>query len=115
MLVFVLASGVEPRWSWLELPLLIALLGVFATGIAMLLSALFVRFRDVQPIWEVVSQMLFYASPILYAIDDDARRDVQHLLMCNPLAAIARAGAPRGRSTRARRARRRRSAAPSGC
>ena len=31
-----------------------------------LLSALFVRYRDVQPIWDVGSQMLFYASPILY-------------------------------------------------
>ena len=27
---------------------------------------LFVRYRDVEPIWEVVTQMLFYASPVLY-------------------------------------------------
>ena len=32
-----------------------------ATGVSMLLSALYVRFRDVQPIWEVVLQVLFYA------------------------------------------------------
>ena len=32
-------------------------------GMAMLLSALFVHFRDIQPIWEVVTQILFYASP----------------------------------------------------
>ena len=41
----------------------------------MLLSALYVRFRDVQPIWEVVLQAAFYATPILYAIETspDAR------------------------------------------
>ncbi len=34
----------------------------------MLLSVLFVRFRDIQPIWDVSSQMLFYASPIIYPV-----------------------------------------------
>ena len=34
----------------------------------MLLSALFVYFRDIQPIWEVVSQVIFYASPIIIPI-----------------------------------------------
>ena len=34
----------------------------------MLLSALWVRYRDVQPIWDVVLQMTFYATPILYTI-----------------------------------------------
>src|SRR5215204_6154997 len=43
VLVFMLASGVEPRLSWVQLPLLIGVLGVFATGIALLLSALYVR------------------------------------------------------------------------
>ncbi len=32
----------------------------------MLLSALYVRFRDVQPIWEVFLQVWFYGSPIIY-------------------------------------------------
>ncbi len=88
VLVFMLASGVEPRLSWIQMPLLIAILGVFATGIAMLLSALYVRFRDVKPIWEVFSQMIFYASPVIYPIESIPNEKVQHLLMCNPLAAI---------------------------
>jgi len=88
VLVFMLASGVEPRLSWLELPLLIAILGVFATGIALLLSALYVRFRDIKPIWEVLSQVVFYGSPVLYAIENVPNEKYQHLIMCNPLAAI---------------------------
>jgi ABC-2 type transport system permease protein len=88
VLVFMLASGVEPRLSWIQLPFLIAVLGVFGTGIAMLLSALYVRFRDVKPIWEVFSQMIFYASPVLYPIETIPNEKIQNLLMCNPLAAI---------------------------
>ena len=45
------------------------MLAVFSTGIAMLLSALFVSFRDIQPIWEVVSQILFYASPVIISVE----------------------------------------------
>ena len=54
--------------SWLEVPLIVGLLVVLSTGIAMLLSALFVYFRDIQPIWEVLSQVIFYASPIIIPI-----------------------------------------------
>ncbi len=89
--IFVMANGVEPRWSWLELiPLLLAL-GVLATGLGMLLSALYVRYRDVSPIWEVMLQVFFYASPILYPIELVAERggeDVQQAMMLSPLTAI---------------------------
>ncbi len=85
--VFVLGNGVYPSWGWLELPLLIGLLVALATGAGMLLSVLFVRYRDMKPIWEVGSQILFYASPVLYVatmVPDGWKR----LYLCNPLAAI---------------------------
>ena len=87
---FMAMAGVEVRWTWLELPALIVLLFLFATGLSMLLSALFVRFRDVRPIWEVVSQALFYASPVIYPIEQVAQRNetLAQVAMCNPLAAI---------------------------
>src|SRR3954454_21227448 len=62
--VFLLASGGRPRWTWLELPLLLAVLGARPAAIAMLLSALFVRYRDIEPIWTVVLQVIFYITPI---------------------------------------------------
>ena len=91
VVIFVLADGVEPRWAWLEIVPLVLALGVLATGIGMLLSALYVRFRDVQPIWEVVLQVAFYASPILYPIElvaEHGGEDVQQAMMLNPLTAI---------------------------
>jgi ABC-2 type transport system permease protein len=90
VVVFAIASGVSPHLSWLELPLLLGFLGVFALGVAMLLSSLYVRFRDVRPIWEVVAQALFYASPVIYVIEkvEQYHPSWVKFLMCNPLAMI---------------------------
>jgi ABC-2 type transport system permease protein len=89
VLIFALASGVKPHWSWLEVPLLLSALCIFVLGLAMLLSALYVRFRDVQPIWEVVMQLFFYGTPIIYAIETiGVSKNVRELIMLNPLASI---------------------------
>ena len=88
--IFVAASGAPARWSWLLLPVPLVLLVVFGTGLAMLLSALYVPFRDVRPIWEVFQQALFYATPILYPIEKVAERSetLTKVVMGNPLAVI---------------------------
>lgn len=88
--VFVIASGVAPRASWLLVPIPLVVLVVLATGVAMLVSALYVSFRDVQPILEVVLQALFYATPVFYPVelllDYDER--VGQAAMANPVASI---------------------------
>jgi ABC-2 type transport system permease protein len=89
VLAFVLLTGVDPRLEWLALPLLLLPLALFAGGLAMLLSALYVRFRDVQPIWEVMLQVIFYGSPILYVLDLLPTEELRHLLVWfNPMATI---------------------------
>ena len=85
--VFVFASGIEPRASWLELVPLVALLVVFTTGVTMLLSALYVRYRDMQPIWEVALQILFYASPVIYVTSTFPDR-IEKEAMANPITAV---------------------------
>jgi len=88
--VFVIASGVPPRWTWLLLPVPLALMLVFATGVAMLLSALYVRYRDVRPIWDVVLQALFYATPILYPVEAviGKSQTLATIMLLNPIAAL---------------------------
>jgi ABC-2 type transport system permease protein len=88
VLVFVLATGVDPRWDWLLFPLVPLVLGLLTAGISMLASALYVRFRDVKPIWEVLLQALFYATPILYVVEILPSERLQHLIMLSPLAAF---------------------------
>ncbi len=89
--IFAIAAGVRPMLSWLELPLIILALVICATGLAMLLSALFVHFRDIQPIWEVIAQILFYASPVIISIQTvmaKLNHTWLHIYMLNPLAVI---------------------------
>jgi ABC-2 type transport system permease protein len=89
--IFAVGAGVHPMLSWLELPLILAALIAFSAGMAMLLSALFVHFRDIQPIWEVISQILFYASPVIISIQtvtDKLSSLWLHIYMLNPLAVI---------------------------
>ncbi|HXC44963.1 MAG TPA: ABC transporter permease [Solirubrobacteraceae bacterium] len=103
VLLFALISGVSPMLSWLELPLILLLLVVFSTGLAMLLSALFVRFRDISPIWEVVSQIIFYGSPVIIPLSkvretllypkppataDSIDHLLYHIYMLNPLVTV---------------------------
>jgi ABC-2 type transport system permease protein len=86
--VFVVANGVPVRWTWLLLPLVLIPLIALTTGVAMLLSSLYVRFRDVQPIWFVFSTLLFYASPVLYTFEVIDARGFQKLFMLNPIACL---------------------------
>lgn len=94
--IFALISGISPMWSWFELPFILAVLVVFSAGIAMLLSAMYVNFRDVQPIWDVASQVIFYASPLIIPLeevqsklsDGGFRHVLYHIYLLNPLVAI---------------------------
>ena len=86
VLAFTIGNGVYPKWSWLEMPVLVLLLATLAVGIGMLLSALYVRYRDIAPIWEVASQALFYASPIIYPAF--RYKHLLHVAMINPIATI---------------------------
>ncbi len=91
VLVFALASGVRPMLTWLEIPLILALLVIFATGLSLLLSSLYVYFRDAAPIWEVVSQILFYCSPVivpLTLVQQKLSPALVKVYMLNPLATI---------------------------
>lgn len=84
---FVVISGVEPRVGWLQLPVLVALLAAFAVGVTMLLAALFVRHRDIKPIWEVALQLFFYGSPVLYVVTD-VPDSFMRFEVANPIAVV---------------------------
>ena len=86
--VFMFFGHVHVGWGalWL-IPLLIELYLV-ALSLAFLLSALFVRYRDITYIWEVIVQAGFYGTPIIYALQRVHYHRAQELLLLNPLAQI---------------------------
>jgi ABC-2 type transport system permease protein len=88
--VFALANGVSPRLQWVEMIPIVLGFVVLATGIGMVLSALYVRFRDVQPIWDVFLQAWFYLSPIMYPASAYARfgPHFEQFALINPIATM---------------------------
>ncbi len=89
--VFLIATGVTPRLTWLALPLILALLLLLTAGVSTLLSVLYVRFRDIAQIWGVLALAIFYASPVLYPVEK-VPHSLQWLLLINPLAPLLTAG-----------------------
>ncbi|HEM5051196.1 TPA: ABC transporter permease [Streptococcus suis] len=91
VLVFALISGVQFTWTSLIIFPLFVELVLLATGVAFILSSLFVRFRDIGPIWEVVLQAGLYATPIIYSLTFIIQRgqtNVAKIMMLNPIAQI---------------------------
>lgn len=88
VLGFLFAFGVTPDWSWLLFPFVVVVLFVFTAAVSMMLSVLYVRFRDVAIIWMVFAQALFYATPVLYPVEAFENETYEHLLMINPLAVM---------------------------
>jgi ABC-2 type transport system permease protein len=66
--VFVAFNRLTPGLGWLLLPPLFVELYAFTLGVGLILATLFVRFRDVSQVWELLAQLLFYASPIIIPI-----------------------------------------------
>lgn len=65
---FLAWNRIEPRLEWLWLfPLALELL-LFTLGVSIFLATLFVRFRDVGQVWELGTQLAFYASPIILPV-----------------------------------------------
>jgi ABC-2 type transport system permease protein len=85
---FIIFYGVDPMWTWLLLPVILALVFVLTCGVSLLLSALNVRFRDVAIIWTVAATVLLYATPIIYPIDFLEPSFLKDLLLANPLTLI---------------------------
>lgn len=88
IVIFMFINGVDFSWLALVSPLYILELFVFALGLAFLLSALFVKLRDINYIWEIIMQGLFYASAVIYPISMVVERSetVATLLLINPVA-----------------------------
>jgi ABC-2 type transport system permease protein len=81
--VFILAWGIDPTWTWLLFPLVLAGFLVLTTAVSMIVASLYPRFRDTALIWGVFSTILFYASPVLYPIEV-VPDPVHDFLLINP-------------------------------
>ncbi len=85
--IFMIAQGVQVRVDTLYLlPLFVQLMAI-SLSMALFLSALYVRLRDVDYIWQVLMQAAFYITPILYPLTMVPERWAR-ILILNPVAQI---------------------------
>lgn len=86
--VFLIINQVDLTWLALLTPLYILEIFVFALGLSFLLSALFVKIRDVNYIWEIIMQGLFYASAVIYPLSMviEKSEKAAQILLINPVA-----------------------------
>ena len=82
--VFCAFDHIVFTWKFLLLLYPICLLLLFNIGVGLILSALFVFFRDIQYLWAVFTQLLMYMSAIFYTIDKYSY-NVQCLFLLNPV------------------------------
>ncbi|MCR5214507.1 MAG: ABC transporter permease [Eubacterium sp.] len=83
-MVFVLIDGISlhPRFLMLLIPIIC--LAVMSIGIGMILSSLFIFFKDTEYLYDIFLTLLTYVSAVFYRIDifpDNARR----LFLLNPV------------------------------
>jgi ABC-2 type transport system permease protein len=86
IIVFMIINHVDPMRTILWLPLIFAELYLFALGLSFFFSAAFVKFRDINYIWEVCLQAGFYLTPILYPLSRITNVTFQKLILLNPMA-----------------------------
>ncbi|WP_270789656.1 ABC transporter permease [Enterococcus diestrammenae] len=90
VLFFGLINGVEiSGWAILS-PLLLLELYAFSLGVAFILATIYVRFRDLGPIWEVIIQVGMYGTPLIYPVSMVLAQSeiIAKLLLFNPMAQI---------------------------
>lgn len=67
---FVAFDGIPFTWQFLCLLYPVACLIIFNLGLGLILSALFVFFRDIQYLWGIMTQLLMWLSAVFYTIDN---------------------------------------------
>lgn len=82
--IFCVLDGITFTWRFILLLYPIFCLVLFNLGVGLILSALFVFFRDIQYLWSIFSQLLMYMSAIFYTIDHYSYT-VQCLFLANPV------------------------------
>ena len=82
--VFCAFDHVEFTWKFVLLAYPVVTLMLFNVGMGLVLSALFIFFRDIDYLWRVFLQLLMYGSAIFYTIDRFPP-EMQLAFACNPL------------------------------
>ena len=83
--LIVVALGHPLHWTWIYLPVPLLALTIFTLGATFLFAAVNVYYRDVAHILQILLQILFYVTPIIFSIDFFPEK-YRWIFKLNPLA-----------------------------
>lgn len=82
--IFCILDHITFTWKFIMLLYPVVLLLLFNIGVGMILSALYVFFRDIQYLWSVFTLLLMYMSAIFYSVNSFSPK-IQRLFLANPV------------------------------
>jgi len=85
--IFYLYADVSYSTTILLFPIIMLLLIIFTFSVSLILSSYYLKFKDLQHIWNVVLQIGFWLTPIIYPLAMVPEK-VRFLLFMNPMARI---------------------------
>ena len=85
LFVFLLYYGIYPSWEWLFFPLLILPMALLLMGVSFGLGSLKVFYGDVLHTWEIILQLMFWGTPIIYPLSIVPEK-IRNYIYLNPFA-----------------------------
>ena len=82
--LFAALDGIQFGWHFITLVYPIVCLVMLSVGMGLILSAMFVFFRDTKYLYDVFLQLLHYMSAIFYKVDHYSQ-GVQNIFLLNPV------------------------------
>lgn len=84
LLIVILARGMQIQWTTLFVPVYLISLVLFSLGIGMVLSAMYVYFRDIRHLYGVFCTLWMYLTPLFWTVTTMSAK-VQFYVKFNPM------------------------------
>ena len=90
ILIFMIINGVQIHWTIIFIVPFILELVLVTAGISFILATMYVNFRDIEPIWNVLLQLGMFGSAIIYPFSYiySMSPNIAKGILMNPLAQI---------------------------
>ncbi len=86
--IFLVNGAVAITWYAALLPVLVLELGILGMGVGITVSALTVKYRDLQVLVSFGVQLWMYLSPVVYSVSSIQNETLRTLVMINPVSPI---------------------------
>ncbi|MCX6693238.1 MAG: ABC transporter permease [Methanomicrobiales archaeon] len=90
LLILIIILGPGITWTAIFFPVILALYFVISYGVSLILAALYVFYRDINQIWGVITQVMFFLTPVIYPMSRLSKfpKEFLDIYFLNPFTAV---------------------------